>query len=605
MHQQFLRSFLFITFLLAGLLNSPLSLAQLQKANISFTVSMERPTTHYFHMEIACSNLAGSSQTFKLPSWTPGYYWIMNYAKNLVNFTAKDEKGKVLAWVKTAKNAWTVQNGKASKITLSYDMYAFTQSVADPFLDDEHAYIAPAGLFMYLDGHLQEPATVTVKPYKEWNKISTGLEPVKGLTNTFSSANFDELYDCPILIGNHQVYSFEYKGILHEIAVEHPKSFHMETFAEDLKKIVEHGAALIGDIPYKHYTYLIMGEGRGGLEHRNSMAVFSNNNVYDPKDKAGYLRWLSFLAHEYFHLYNIKCIRPVALGPFDYDKENLTNMLWVSEGFTVYYEYIILNRAGLMTREEALDAIKDNIAGYENIPGHLLQSATQSSYDTWIQFFSRGDNANNTTISYYDKGCALGFLLDVNIRNATANKKSLDDVMRTLYNEFYQQKKRGFTDDEFRQVCETTAGIKLDEVFEYASTTKEIDYTKYFAWAGLSIDITPKEKEGAFIGAGFQKRDEQMIVSGIESNSPAWDAGLSTQDIVIAADGTIVTAEIFKNIVAAKKPGDTLTLTVSRNDKEQNIVIAATKKTTKTFDIQSVSNMNNLQESIYKTILQP
>ncbi|CAN5717961.1 PDZ domain-containing protein [soil metagenome] len=605
MHQQFLRSFLFATLLFTGLLHSSVCIAQVQKTNMSFTVSMERPTTHYFHIEIVCNNLQRSSQTFKLPSWTPGYYWIMNYAKNLVNFTAKDEKGNTLNWKKTAKNAWQVQNDKATKITIGYDMYAFTQSVADPFLDDEHAYIPPAGLFMYLDGQLQQPATIIVKPYKEWNKISTGLEPIKGLTNTFSADNFDELYDCPILIGNHQVYTFEYKGILHEIAVEHPKSLSMETFTEDLKKIVQHGSTLIGDIPYKHYTYLIMGEGRGGLEHRNSMAVFSNNNVYDPKDKAGYLRWLSFLAHEYFHLYNIKCIRPVALGPFDYDKENLTNMLWVSEGITVYYEYIILNRAGLMTREEALDAIKDNIASYENVPGHLLQSATQSSYDTWIQFFSRGDNANNTTISYYDKGCALGFLLDLNIRNATANKKSLDDVMRTLYREFYQQKKRGFTDEEFRLVCENTAGIKLNEVFEYASTTKEIDYTKYFAWAGLSIDLTPKEKDGAFIGVSFQKREEQMIVSGIESNSPASHAGLSTQDIVIAADGNKVTAENFKNILAAKKPGDTLLVTISRHDKEQNIIIVPIKKVTKNFDIQPVSNMNTLQESIYKTLLQP
>lgn len=604
MRQQFLRSFLFATLLLTGLLNSSLSFAQAQKTNMSFTVSMERPTTHYFHIEIECNNLEGNSQTLKLPSWTPGYYWIMNYAKNLVNFTAKDEKGNILSWKKTAKNAWQVQNGKATKISIAYDMYAFTQSVADPFLDDEHAYIPPAGLFMYMDGQLQQPATIIVKPYKEWNKISTGLEPVKGLTNTFSANNFDELYDCPILIGNHQVYTFEYKGILHEIAVEHPKSFNMETFTEDLKKIVEYGSALIGDIPYKHYTYLIMGEGRGGLEHRNSMAVFSNNNVYDPKDKAGYLRWLSFLAHEYFHLYNIKCIRPFALGPFDYDKENLTNMLWVSEGFTVYYEYIILNRAGLMTREEALDAIKDNITNYENVPGHLLQSATQSSYDTWIQFFSRGDNANNTTISYYDKGCALGFLLDVNIRNATANKKSLDDVMRTLYREFYQQKKRGFTDEEFRHVCENTAGIKLNEVFEYASTTKEIDYAKYFAWAGLSIDLTPKEKDGAFIGASFQKRNDQMIVSGIESNSPAWHAGLNTQDIVMAADGNKVTTENFKNILTVKKPGDTLTLTISRHDKERNIAIVLTKKTTRSFDIQPLSNMNALQESIYKSLLQ-
>jgi predicted metalloprotease with PDZ domain len=474
-----------------------------------FKVSMEDPATHYYHVELRCEGFKKDKLNFKLPAWTPGYYWIMDFAKNVIRFTAATGDGRSLQWDKVDKNNWEVEAEKANVVIISYDVFANTHSVADPFLDESHAYISPAGIFMHMDGKLSEPVTVVLKPYQKWSTTSTGLARISGQQNTYTAADFDELYDSPIYIGNQHVSSFVVKGKTHTVSIANPELFDIKRMVADLEKMVATATDLMGDIPYKDYTFIIMGPGNGGLEHRNSTAVFSSSQ-YMLKTDSSYKRWLSFLTHEYFHLYNIKAIRPVVLGPFNYDKENLTHMLWVSEGFTVYYEYLILNRAGLLSREDLLDALRIAITNYENIPGHQLQSATASSYDTWIQFFNRNENAANTTISYYDKGCALGALLDLKIRNQTANQKSLDDVMRKLYQVFYQDKKRGFRDQEFRQVCEDIAGTSLDELFSYASTVREIDYQKYFGYAGLTVDLSPLPEKSEKGPNGIIKRSFRL-----------------------------------------------------------------------------------------------
>lgn len=570
---------------------------------IYFTVSMEKPGTHYYHVVMECRGLDEKTLDFKLPAWTPGYYWLANFAKNVVNFNVTDERGTLLAWNKTTKNTWHVQPGKATVIAVEYDVYAFTQSVADPFLDDDHGYISPAGVFMYIDGALRNPATVTLKPAPQWTTISTGLDPLPARKDTFFARDFDVLYDSPILLGNQEVLSFSVQGILHRVVLEEPEKFNHTEFTADLKRMVEAAVAIIGDIPYSHYTFLIMGEGQGGLEHQNSTAVFSGGGRYDTSDREGYKRWLAFLAHEYFHLYNIKAIRPIALGPFNYDEENYTNMLWVSEGFTVYYEYLILNRAGLLSREDCLGLLRGNIMSYENIPGHLVQSATQSSFDTWIQFFNRSDNAANTTISYYDKGAALGMLLDLKIRNDTRNKRSLDDVMRSLYHTFYKEKKRGFTDDEFRKVCEEVAGSSLEEIFRYASTVQEIDYRKYFSYAGLAIEVDWKELPSAYFGAAVMENDDGLVITGVSSDSPARQSGLNGQDIILSVNGTRASRAILNDVIGTAKPGDTISLNVMHRGKTRRTDVVLGKKTTRSFLITPATDPQPLQAAILKSWL--
>jgi predicted metalloprotease with PDZ domain len=569
---------------------------------MSISVSMDRPTTHYYHVVFRADGLKGETQDFKMPAWTPGYYRIMDYAKYVKDFKAEDGAGRPLAWEKTAKNTWRVRCGKAGAIVVSYDVYAFTRFVADSYLGDDGGFITPTGVFMHVAGRLKDPVTVTVVPHADWKQVSTGLDPVAGLPNTFTAADFDTLYDCPILIGNQEIMTFEAAGIPHTIAAYDLGSYDRAKFTGDLKRIVEAAAALMGDLPYRHYTFLIIGPGGGGLEHLNSTAV--TLNPASLADLPGYKSWLSFIAHEYFHLFNVKAIRPIALGPFDYDRENYTNLLWLSEGVTVYYEFILLNRAGLMTRDEVLERLGSTIADYENAPGRRHQPATASSFDTWINFFSRGEHAANTTISYYDIGAGLGLLLDLRIREATKDRTSLDDVMRTLYRTFYKEKKRGFTDLELREVCERAAGGPLDEIFDvYAPTVKEWDYAKYLGYAGLAIDLEPRPAPGPWFGASTQDQNGSAVVSAIEPDSPASLAGLAIQDEIVALDGARVTQRSLAGTIGARKPGDKVKVLYARRGGVHETEAVLGKKMERTFRIVPLANPTPGQKALLEAWL--
>jgi len=411
-----------------------------------------------------------------MPVWMPGYYQLMNYAGAVEHFHAFDDKGRELDWKKTDASTWQVSNKDAGTVTLSYDVKAATQFVANPFLDDTHAYIAPAGLFLYIEGLIDHPVTVKLKPAPKWDRIATGLDPVTGREHTFYAQDFDILYDSPILIGHlEELPGFTIKGIPHRFIGFQLGSFDRQRFMDDLKKLVTKSIAVIGDIPYKHYTFLAIGPGRGGIEHLNSCTLsFEDKELSTP---AGWRNMMSFITHEYFHHYNVKRIRPVELGPFDYSKEARTDLLWISEGLTVYYEHLLMKRAGLFTKEELLQAFQSDIAAFENKKGRLFQSLAQASYETWSDGpFGRTGAGADSTISYYEKGPIVGLLLDLAIRNSTRDQRSLDDVMRLLYTTYYQQKKRGFSGAEFQQACETVAGRSLTGIFEYVYTVKPLDY---------------------------------------------------------------------------------------------------------------------------------
>jgi predicted metalloprotease with PDZ domain len=289
--------------------------------------------------------------------------------------------------------------------------------------------------------------------------------------------------------------------------------------------------------------------------------------------------------------------------PFDYDKPNLTNMLWFSEGFTVYYEFLMLARAGLMTQEELLEALGKSIASYENNTGRLFQSATQSSYETWGQepFSRRGDGISKT-ISYYEKGPVLGWLLDLRIRHETQNKRSLDDVMRTLYREFYKQKQRGFTDQEFRAVCEKIAGAPLTEIYEYASTTKEIDYPKYLSYAGLELE-QPKELLAPWLGELVEDKGNDLIIAAVENNSPARQADLESQEIIRLLNGTKVNAKQWDQAFTALKPGHTIRLIIASGGADREVTIPLGHKMAQSYRMKTTMNPAPLQAKILQGLM--
>jgi predicted metalloprotease with PDZ domain len=329
------------------------------------------------------------------------------------------------------------------------------------------------------------------------------------------------LYDCPILIGKlEELPSFKIHGIEHRFIGYNMGQFDRVVFMDNLKKTVEAASSIIGDIPYKQYTFIGIGPGRGGIEHLNNTTVsFDGNGLEKP---GAMNRTLNFLAHEYFHHYNVKRIRPFELGPFDYDKGNRTNLLWVSEGLSVYYEYLAVKRAGLADAATLFTNFEGNLNAHENNPGKVYQSLQQASYATWSDGpFGTQGTEKGKAISYYDKGPLVGLLLDFEIRNATQNEKSLDDVMRLLYRKYYQQAQRGFTEAELQATCEQVAGISLAAMFEYVYTTKEPDYDKYLNYAGLKTEkqnIETKEK-------GITQK---LVIGKVENPTPLQTAILKS-----------------------------------------------------------------------------
>ena len=585
-------------FLLLFFLSAVHVTAQKMKGTMSFTVSMDNPSKHYYHVILRCEEIKENSLLLKMPAWSPGYYQLLNYAKNVENFKAFDADSNVINWQQPNPNSWKLLTQRTNKIFISYDVKASTQFVAQSYLDENRGYLIPASLFLYIDSQLNRPVTITINPFHSWANVATGLDTIAGLPHTFFAPDFDILYDSPILTGNlEELPPFTVKGKTHRFIGYHLGSFNKDLFMANLKKIVEGASDIIGDIPYDHYTFLAIGPGRGGIEHLNSTTISFDGSQLNTAE--GNRRMLSFIAHEYFHHYNVKRIRPVELGPFDYDKGNRTKLLWVAEGLTVYYEYLVLKRKGLFSEEDLLNAFRLNISAFENKPGHLFQSVAQASYETWSDGpFGRTGDEVNKTISYYDKGPALGLLLDFKIRHETRNKRSLDDVMRLLYKKYYQNKKRGFTEDEFRGACENMATMPLPEFFDYVNTVKDIDYPTYFNYAGLQIDTTTKELPGAWLGLSVRERNDSLTIVAADWNSPAWHAGLRVNDKIIEADDLKMSKKSFDEIIATKKAGDKIKLLVIQNNTRATIEILLSKKMEKSFIIGRLPDPDKLQSAI-------
>ncbi|HET9747212.1 MAG TPA: hypothetical protein VFP97_15970 [Chitinophagaceae bacterium] len=585
-------SFLFFSFSISA-----------QKSSLSYTVKMDNPEWHFFHVSLSCKGIKREFIDFKMPAWTPGYYQKMDYAKNLQRLKATDAAGKELKWEKTGDNTWRVFSKNAEAVHLAYEIKTERSFVATPYVDETRGYVLPAGVFLYIDKMISHPVQVRIVPDEKWNRVATGLDSIPGKKFTYTAPDFDVLYDSPFLAGNlEELHPFYIRGVKHRFIGYKLGDFDREQFIADLKRIVDAAVNVIGHIPYKHYTFIAIGPGPGGIEHLNNTTFGFNGTNF--KNRDNYIRTLHFLAHEYFHHYNVKRIRPIELGPFDYDKGSRTKMLWVSEGLSVYYEYLVVRRAGVSTDAELLNALRGNILAFENKPGKRFQTLEQASYETWSDGpFGRTGDEVNKTISYYDKGPVVGMLFDFKIRQATHNKKSLDDVMRYLYKEYYQKRKRGFTQEELRAAIENVAGTSMADEYEYVSTTRELDYPKYFTYAGLRIDTTTKILSTAYAGFTLQERQDSVFVSALDHESPAWNAGIRRGLPVIKINQEKASVDLLNKTITDARPGDKITLTLTINNETKNTTIILERKRERPFIIATIGDPDSLQKQILESWL--
>ncbi|MDX5348417.1 MAG: peptidase M61, partial [Hymenobacteraceae bacterium] len=303
---------------------------------------MPEPHTHYFNVEMEMQDIKKKFIDVKMPVWAPGSYLVREFAKNVEDFSATTDNGKKLSWEKINKNTWRIYTQRAEPVKVQYKVYAYELTVRTSFIDASHAYLNGTSVFMYPEGYKNLSSTLTIKPYEKWNTISTALPQAGNDKWTFKADSYDELADSPIEIGTHKVYSFTANGVVHEVAMYGEGNYQPEKLMADMKKVVEEAISVFGELPVKRYVFIVHNthSGGGGLEHLNSTTLQTNRWAYSPG--RSYQGFLGLVAHEYFHLWNVKRLRPEPLGPFNYDAENYTQLLWVSEGFTSFYDDLLV-----------------------------------------------------------------------------------------------------------------------------------------------------------------------------------------------------------------------------------------------------------------------
>lgn len=578
------------------------SILKAQTTNINYSLSMSEPWTHYFEVSMTLNNIQKIKDLaqreyvdFKMPVWTPGSYLVREYAKNVEGFTATAGAKKVKA-EKVNKNTWRIYAKGDNDITVTYKVYAYELSVRTSFLDDTHGYLNGASIFMYIPQLKKSPSKISINPYKGWNSISTALKKVSDSESTFYAPDYDTIVDSPIEIGTHKVLNFEIQNIPHSVAMysNGPLEYNAEKVIEAYKKVTEAAATVVGEHPCKDYTFIIHhlpGIG-GGLEHLNSTTCQTSPLAY--ATEAGFKGFMGLIAHEYFHLWNVKRIRPIALGPFDYDTENYTHMLWVAEGFTSFYQDNILLRAGIISADEYQKKVAASISGIENQPGQKVQSVAEASWDAWIKYYRPNENSQNSTISYYNKGGVIGGLLNLIIIGETEGKKTLDDVFKLLWNEYYKKQGRGYKDEEFQAACEKIAGKSLDSFFQkYVWGTDAIDYNAYFNYVGVKL-VKEYDAKTPFLGATVVNNKITTVLKG----ASAYAGGLNVNDEILEIDGNKY--PVAGNYISDKQVGDIIKVKVRRFGREFNYDIKLFANPSGRMKLERVDSPTPEQEELYK-----
>ena len=568
---------------------------------ISYHLSMPEPHTHYYEVGMTVSNNLDKTVQLKMPVWTPGSYLVREFARHIprVRAYAGTQQLKVK---KIDKNSWEVQAGYYKEFTVMYRIYAYEQSVRTSYLSDSRGYLNGTSIFLYVADRKYEPGEVKVTPFRGWRKISTGLPKVKGQRNTFSFPDYDVLADSPFLIGNHDVLTFKVKGIPHEIALYGQGNVDKDQLKDDFKKIVQATVDIFENLPYDRYVFFILmldGLG-GGLEHLNSTTIQADRWIFSDDNR--YQRFLSTVAHEYFHTWNVKRIRPIALGPFDYDRENYTNDLCISEGITSYYDNLLLLRSGIVDVEGYFKFVGRDIRGVETAPGRLVQSAAESSFDTWIKNYRRNEESHNVMISYYSKGAVTGLMLDLAINASTNGRKSLDHVFQELNRQYENDPSAGFTSKEFRTICENVADRTLDDVWRYADTTDEVDYNSALETVGCILER--KYGEGVTSSTsyyGFATRGEKNpVVSRVYAGTPAYTGGLNVNDEIVAVNDTRVSTKTLTDRLNNISIGDKAKLLISREGLMQTVEMTAYGPPYDSFVIKKTESPSKDQKQLFE-----
>jgi len=558
---------------------------------------MSKPQTHLFEVEILITGYTPTTVDLHMPAWRTGRYLLLDFSGGVQEFTVTDEHQHPLPFRKTDKDTWRIDKGNAKTVTAHYKVYANEFNMRTRELTGEHAFVDPLSVFMYVDDLKNSPLQLNVHPFGNWN-VTTGLDDVEGSPFTYTAPNFEYFGDCPLEIGNQHEIEFFVDGKKHIICIYGDGTWDADLLVHDFTKIVIANKEFWGDLPYKKFVFMIhcQPNAGGGTEHINSTImgtrpfVFSNPQMYKG--------FLGLVSHEYFHTWNVKQLRPKAIAPYDFSRENYSEELWISEGTTSYYDDLLLVRAKFNDAKKFIENINQMVNNERLRFGNRVQPLADASFDAWIKYWRGRQNSQNAETDYYSKGSYLSLLLDLEIRHRSTNAHSLDDVMRTMYHRFPLTK--GFTNADFQKVCEEFGGGSFKEFFrDYLYSTVPLPWEKTLSYAGLevvSLDSLPKPG----LGISTQDMSDKTKITNVTPGSPAERAGLEINDEIAAVNGFRVRSVELNERIAAMKAGSEVTIHLFRNDKLKQVTLTLENVRTPNFIVRKVPKPTDQQKSIYE-----
>jgi predicted metalloprotease with PDZ domain len=583
--------------LLVLLVSTLVSLPGIARDPIAYTLRFPDAAAHYMDVEMVVPTEGANELNLFLPTWTPGSYLVREYSRNIISMDAA-ASGSALEVTKTSKNRWIVESEGVASVTINYRLFCREINVRNNWVETDFAVVNGAPTFITIVDDYKRPYLVTVELPSGWETTASPL-PSADTANSYSAPDFGTLVDSPLIAGSPQVDSFEVDGILHSlVTIGGGGVWDNARAARNVQHLVEAQRTFWGGLPYDEpYVFFNLLTGsRGGLEHKQSMLMTGDR--WYTKNRGGIRSWLSLVSHEFFHAWNGKRLRPVELGPFEYEHENYSPSLWVVEGLTSYYQHILLARAGYHTHEKYLGALSGSIAGTEKTPGRFVQSLSESSFDAWIKAYRKDENSINALFSYYSGGAVAGFLMDAKIQQETDGNSSLDDVLRAAFERY--SGKSGYTESEFIALASEIAGKDLTDWFDrLVRQPNQFDYQPALDWYGLEFEKPkppesnslpvaddPEDLTKGWLGAVTSSSEGNLKVTSIPSDTPAAAAGLSVDDEIIAIDRHRVDASGLKRLAGLMGAGATVDLLVSRQGLLTTLQVTLGEEPTETWKLK-------------------
>ncbi|MFT5790026.1 MAG: putative metalloprotease with PDZ domain [Shewanella sp.] len=565
-------------------------------ADVDYSIDLLSPQHHLAKVEVSFPETKSSALVINLPVWRTGKYQVLPLADSLRLFTAKDAAGDTLPWSRTASGEWTVALDKPTRVTVSYQLYANKLGQRVNHIDASHAFLDASGTFVYSPEFRNEPINVNLSVPANWNSYSGMDSGAKD--HSFSAANYDILVDSPIETGISEHREFNADGKQYELVIWGEGNYDIDKMVDDLTKLSGQAEVIWDDYPFERYVYMVHATSgaSGATEHLNSTIIQRPRFSY--RDRKDYLGFIKTASHEFIHTWNVKAYRPEGLVPYDYQEEGITQLLWIAEGSTSYFQSQLLLRAGVMTAKEFFEDLAKRVEQSETTPGREVQSVASASANQWAS--TGGDYAVNHSTNIYSEGYLTSLALDFSLLNETQLKRSYRDVHRELYNS--HRIPAGYNIADVKTILKNVSGTSYEGWWqEHVNSPISLDFESMLEQAGLTVGYGDDAKSEPFVGVTLESKS--LVLSRVLRNGPAWNAGIVLGDEIVAINGLKVTAAGFESRIKDFKVDGKIKVTLFSNDRLKEIELTLGEQKSGKLAISSVDKPSHSQKAFLKAWL--